>query len=335
MLVGNFDLDRRVLIVAEIGNNHEGDFKRAVAMIDAAAAAGTDAVKFQTIVPERLVAPGETARLAQLARFAFTPEQFAHLAEAAAKSNVMFLSTPFDLDSVTVLDPLVPAFKIASGDNDWPALLRAVARTGKPILLSTGLAGLSEVARAKSTIDAEWAKIGKEPGLVVLHCVSAYPTPPDEANLAAMRALATLGVVTGYSDHTLGAEAAVLSVALGGRVIEKHFTLDHDQSDFRDHKLSADPQEFADMVKRVRTAEGMLGDGNKRQLAAEAGVAAAARRSVYAARDLAAGAVLSEADMTALRPAGGIAAADMDSLVGRRLARPVTAGARLAPADLD
>ena len=335
MRIGNFDLDKRVLVIAEIGNNHEGDFGRAVAMIEAAAAAGADAVKFQTIVPERLVAPSETARIAQLARFAFTPEQFAQLATAAAKAKVLFLSTPFDLGSVAMLDKLVPAFKIASGDNDWPGLLRAVARTGKPILLSTGLAGLPEIARAKSIIDAEWKKAGVAPGLVVLHCVSAYPTPAEEANLGAMRALATLGVVVGYSDHTLGVEAAVLSVALGARVIEKHFTLDHDQSEFRDHKLSADPRELAELVKRVRMAETMLGSGDKRRLAAEAGVAAAARRSLHAARDLAAGAVLSEGDITALRPAGGIAAAEMDSLIGRRLTRPVAAGARLAPADLD
>ncbi len=334
MRIGNVDLDRRVLLIAEIGNNHEGDFNLAVAMIEAAAAAGADAVKFQTIVPELLVAPSETARIAQLKRYAFTPDQFAQLAEAARKANVLFLSTPFDIGSVAALAPLVPAFKIASGDNDWLTLHRAVARTGKPILMSTGLASLDEVARAKSGIDEEWAKLGTSPGLVVLHCVSAYPTAPEDTNLAALQTLAKLGVVVGYSDHTLGIDAAFLSVALGARVIEKHFTLDHDQSDFRDHKLSADPREFAELVKRVRLAEAMVGTGGKGRLDVEAAVAAAARRSVHVVRDLAAGTVLSEADIIALRPAGGIAAADMDSLIGRRLTRAVLAGARLATTDL-
>jgi len=334
MRIGNIDLDQRVLIVAEIGNNHEGDFARAVELIKAAAAAGADAIKFQTIVPDRLVAPSETARIAQLGRFALTPEQFAKLAEIANRAGVMFLSTPFDIGSVAMLDPLVPAFKIASGDNDWPGLLRAVARTGKPILLSTGLASLAEIESARSVIDAEWAKAGSAPGLVVLHCVSAYPTAPENANLGAMRALATLGTVVGYSDHTLGVNAAVLSVALGGRLIEKHFTLDHDQSEFRDHKLSADPSELAELVVRVREAEAMLGRGDKRRLDQEAPVAAAARRSVHVARDLAAGATLNEADIVCLRPAGGIPAAEMDKVIGRRLARAVAAGARLSPGDL-
>lgn len=334
MKIGPVDLDTHVFIVAEIGNNHEGDFERAAAMIAAGAAAGVDAVKFQTIVPERLVAPTESARIAQLGRFAFSPAQFERLSEVARQHGVQFLSTPFDLGSVDMLDRLVPAFKIASGDNDWPALLRAVARTGKPVLLSTGLATLADVARAKATIEDEWARTGTAPGLAVLHCVSSYPTPAADANLAAMRALATLEATVGYSDHTLGVEAAVLSVALGARVIEKHFTLDHDQSDFRDHKLSADPGEMAELVRRVRLAESLLGDGTKRRLDCEAGVAAAARRSVHVTRDLPAGTVLAEDDLTALRPAGGIAAADMDDLVGRRLARAVSAGARLDLTDL-
>ncbi len=334
MRVGPIDLDKRVLIVAEAGNNHEGDFGRAQEMVAAAAQAGADAIKFQTIVPERLVAPTETVRLAQLRRFAFNPDQFAALAESSARAGIMFMSTPFDIESVAMLNRLVPAFKVASGDNDWPGLLRAVARTNKPILLSSGLAAVAEITVAKSIIESEWAKAAAVPGLAILHCVSAYPAEPKDANLGAIRALAALGTTVGYSDHTLGIQAAIVSVGLGARAIEKHFTLDKKQSDFRDHKLSSDPAEFADLVRGVRNAEVMLGEGEKKPLPCEAAVAAAARRSLHVTRDLPAGTVIADSDLICLRPSGGIRAADMDTIIGRRLVKPIAAGSRLEAADL-
>ncbi|HLN09937.1 MAG TPA: N-acetylneuraminate synthase family protein, partial [Xanthobacteraceae bacterium] len=264
MRIGAHDLDDRVFIVAEAGNNHEGGFARAEEMIERAAQSGADAIKFQTIVPEKLVSSRETARLAQLARFRFSYQQFEALARRAAHVGIAFLSTPFDVDSVAFLSPLVPAYKVASGDNDCFGLLEAIAATGKPILLSTGMLDLSGVARAKSVIETAWRARGAAGSLALMHCVVAYPTPAEHANLGAIRELATLGVTVGYSDHTLGNDSAVLSVALGARVIEKHFTLDKNLSEFRDHKLSDDPAEFADLVRRVRGAEAMLGTGAKR-----------------------------------------------------------------------
>jgi N-acetylneuraminate synthase/N,N'-diacetyllegionaminate synthase len=189
----------------------------------------------------------------------------------------MFLSTPFDVESVRHLDPLVPAFKIASGDNNFVGLLEAVAETRKPVLLSTGMAGLEDVKRSCAVLEAAWRKRGAAPGMVLLHCVSSYPTPLESANLLAMRSLEReIGYPVGYSDHTLGIEAAVLSVALGARVIEKHFTLSKTLSDFRDHQLSAEPAELAELVRRVKNARAALGDGVKRLLPVEEGVAAAA-----------------------------------------------------------
>jgi sialic acid synthase SpsE len=327
MRIGSVDLDSEVLVVAEIGNNHEGDVGRARELILSAAEAGAQAVKFQTIVPERLVSRTQAARLEQLRRFCLSYDQFARLAETAARARVMFLSTPFDVESVRHLEPLVPAFKIASGDNDFVALLEAVADTGKPVILSTGMAGIEDVKRSCAVMEARWRKRGAAPGLVLLHCVSAYPTPLESANLLAMRSLEReTGYPVGYSDHTLGIEAAVLSVALGARLIEKHFTLSKTQSEFRDHQLSVEPAELAELVRRVKGARAALGDGIKRLMPVEQSVAAAARRSAVAHRALAAGHVIAREDLEWLRPGGGIAPGSEAQLLGRALKRPVAVG---------
>lgn len=330
MKMGSVDLSCEVLVIAEIGNNHEGDFGRAAEMIHAAATAGAQAVKFQTIVPERLVAADQTARIAQLNRFAFSREQFAELASIAHSAGVMFLSTPFAAEVVPWLDELVPAFKIASGDNDFNALLKAVAATGKPILLSTGMAGMTEIKTACEVIEAVAPTDRPRSMIALLHCVSAYPTPPDQANLRAIVTLAReTGKVVGYSDHTLGIAAAVLSIALGARIVEKHFTLSKTQSDFRDHALSADPSDFAAMVQQIRLAQQLLGSGEKKPGTAEAATAAAARRSIVARNALPAGHVLTEADLDWLRPGGGLQPGQEFLLIGRQLARPVATGERL------
>jgi N-acetylneuraminate synthase/N,N'-diacetyllegionaminate synthase len=330
MKVGPVALDRDVLVIAEIGNNHEGSYARAEEMIARAGKAGAQAVKFQTIVPERLVTADQEARLATLRRFQFSRAQFEGLARTAAENGLMFLSTPFDVGCVEWLAPLVPAFKVASGDNDYTPLLRAVAATGKPVILSTGMAGLDEVAAARDLLRAEWARLGcGDPGLALLHCVVSYPTPPVEANLAAITALHTLGETVGYSDHTLGIEAAVAAVAMGARVIEKHFTLDKNLSEFRDHKLSADPGELAELVRRIRLVEEMRGRTEKRVMAAEEGALTAVRRGVYAAHDLAAGVTLRAEDLEYLRPRTGLSPREADRRLGTRLTRPVKAGEAL------
>lgn len=334
MQIGHHDLNKRVLVVAEAGNNHEGSFARAEEMIGRAGAAGADAIKFQTIVPEKLVAAKESERLAQLNRFRLNYEQFAALAKTAKQAGITFLSTPFDLDSVAALEPLVPGYKVASGDNDFFPLLERVALTGKPILLSTGMIDLAGTARAKDAIEAIWRRNGVNPGLVLLHCVAAYPTPPEEANLGAIRGLAGLGTVVGYSDHTIGLDACPLAVALGARIIEKHFTLDKNLSAFRDHKLSADPAEFAELVRRIRTVEQMVGTGEKRIMGVEEGGVRNVRRAIMAARDLPTGTILTKADLTFLRPRVGLAPDREAMLIGRRLSVAVRQGEPILPEDL-
>ncbi len=336
MKIGPFDLDKDVLVVAEIGNNHEGDYALAEEMIGLAARAGAGAVKFQTIRAEKLVSPADPDRLKTLKSFELTDEQFHGLAESAQRAGILFLSTPFDLDSVKVLEPLVPALKISSGDNTFYPLLRAVAQAGKPVLLSTGLADLKRIGYAKALIEKVWLETGREDlvpdGLVLLHCVSAYPTPPEEANLAAIPRLITeFGGTVGYSDHTLGIEAAVTSVALGARIVEKHFTIDHHHSAFRDHQLSADPAEMAEMTRRIKETCVLLGDKEGRPGPSETAAHEAVRRSIVAARDIPAGHTLVWPDLSWTRPGKGLAPGNEDLILGRRAARRIKPGEMITP----
>jgi N-acetylneuraminate synthase/N,N'-diacetyllegionaminate synthase len=333
MRIGPLDTRSRVLIVAEIGNNHEGDLDRARRMIREATAAGADAVKFQTIVPEHLVSADQRERLAQLRKFQLHRADFEALAAEAMDSGVQFLSTPFDLDSVAWLDALVPAFKVASGDNDFYPLMDRVAATGKPVIVSLGLGG---GARAREIVDFfrdAWIRHGHPNGeLALLHCVSIYPTAENQAGLGALRGLADLGVTVGYSDHTLGIKAAELAVAAGARIIEKHFTLDKAQSSFRDHQLSVDAADLRALVAAVRRAEPMVAaPGDKAVDSHERG----ARRSIAASRDLPVNATIREEDLTWLRPGNGFRPGQEFQLIGRRLRAAVAAGHLIQPSDLE
>ena len=247
----------------------------------------------------------------------------------------MFFSTPFDPVTARDLEPFVPAFKIASADITFFPLLEAVAETGKPVILSTGLATLEEARTARDFIHDIWRSRGITQDIALLHCVSCYPVPPEEANLAALPKLRSLCRVTGYSDHTLGVDAAVLAVALGARIIEKHFTLDKNLSSFRDHQMSADPEEFSLLVRKVRQAETLLGQGSREVSACEEGSVSALRRSIALNKDLPAGTEITAADLRWVRPGTGIAPGRESAVMGRRLRRDVGAGVPLVEADLE
>ncbi len=335
MKIGPVDLDREVLIIAEIGNNHEGDFAFARDMIGEAARAGAQAVKFQTIVPDKLVAPSLKEAREMLTKFQFSYEQFADLKKIADDEGVTFLSTPFDIESVQFLDSLVPAFKIASGDNDFWPLIEATARTGKPILLSTGMADLDGIRKARGVIENVWNQNGIQQELIVLHCVSLYPTPPEAANLASIPYLAEqLGLRIGFSDHTLGIDAAVLAVALGAGVIEKHFTLDKNFSDFPDHAISMDPADLKKLTGKIPQARAMLGRRDAFVEESEKEIAKVARRSIAAGRDLKSGAEIRMEDLDWLRPGGGLPPGEEGRVVGKRLTRDVSKGNFLRPEDV-
>lgn len=328
MIIGDHNIDERVLIVAEIGNNHEGSYALAEDMVCKAAEAGADAVKFQTFRTEHYVGRADTVRFARLKQFELQFEEFSRLSERARQHGLLFLSTPFDLGSADFLNEIVSAFKVSSSDNMFYPLLDRVAGFGKPILLSTGLVDIATIEKSVTQIQLVWQEQGfTDLGLALLHCVSSYPVAPEDANLAAITTLEKeFSCTIGYSDHTLGINAAVLAVALGARIIEKHFTIDKNYSDFRDHQLSADPAEMRELVDRIRETEVLLGSGEKKPAKSEKKAEHVMRRSIVAARDLSAGRVIEFEDLTWVRPGGGMSPGDEGLLLGRKLRHALMAG---------
>ena len=335
MIIGGRNLSERPIVVAEIGNNHEGNFDVARELVRCAVASGANAVKFQTFRTEAFVSPKDEARFQRLKKFELTPAQFGDLSRLAKSLGALFISTPLDLGSAGVLEPLVDALKIASGDNDFFPLIERVAHTSLPIIVSTGSSDWQRVRAAVECVRAIRGARTAE-SLLVTHCVSCYPAPLDQVNLSAIPALASeFDVAAGYSDHTIGIEACVLAIAAGARLIEKHFTLDHHYSDFRDHQLSADPMELAELVRRARDAAVMWGRAEKTLQRCERDSAPAIRRSIVANRDLPAGHRVAFEDLAWLRPAGGLAPGREAEVVGRALKRAVAASERLTMADVE
>ncbi len=336
MNIGGFDTSNRVLVIAEIGNNHEGDMTLALEMVAAAAEAGADAVKMQIINPERLVNRSQVERIAQLSRFRLPSSVLAEMASLARTKGMLFIASAFDVQSLEQITSELAAIKIASGDLDFVPLLVKAATLDKPILLSTGMSTLEEVRTAVNTI-ADYLPAGRSLNdtLALLHCVSLYPAPLAEANLRAIETLREAFHLTiGYSDHTLGIEAAVASLALGARVIEKHFTLDKTRTTFRDHALSADPIDMRRLADVVHSFDAMLGTGEKIPSSAELQMAKAARRSIVAARDLPAGTRLALDDLDYVRPRSGLPPSAAGALIGRRLRVPLNAHDLISESDL-
>lgn len=336
MRIGHLDLSERVMVVAEIGNNHEGRAEVARELFRRAADAGADAVKLQTFETALFVRPRDEARFAQLSAFQLSREDVEGLCGLARELGLLFLSTPFDLQSAAFLEPLVDAYKIASGDNDFYPLIDRVSDTAKPVIVSSGLMDTDGIRASKERIEGRWRERGVDQEVAVLHCVSAYPVRPDHANLAAIPMLADrLGCVVGYSDHTIGNDACVIAAALGARILEKHFTLSHDFSAFRDHQLSAEPAELRDMVERVRASVALTGAPEKRVQPEEEEVASAVRRSIAAASDLPRGHRLRQQDLIWLRPRDGLAPGQEGELLERALTRDIAHGESIVAADVE
>lgn len=330
-------------VIAEIGVNHNGDPELAHELIDACADAQADAVKFQTFVPEALAAAGAPkadyqkpgtageSQLAMLRRLALPRSAYRELLEHARERNVVFLSSPFDEASVDLLAELgVPAIKIPSGEVTNHPLLRRIAATGKPLLMSTGMCTMDEVDDAVALLRGSTAG-----ALALLHCVSSYPTEPRDCNLRAMDTLRErFGVPVGWSDHTLGSTVAIAAVALGADVVEKHVTLSRELPG-PDHRASIEPGELGALMRAVRDAQSALGRADKGPVQAEAEVAAVARKSLHWKHALPAGHLVADADLVALRPGHGIAPSRLDSLVGRRLRLAVEQGSIARPEEFE
>ena len=322
-------------IIAEAGVNHNGSVELAKKMIDAAKDAGADAVKFQTFKAENVViedaqkaeyqketASSEESQYGMLKKLELFEDDFEDLADYAGKRDIIFLSSPFDKESVDLLHELdVPAFKIGSGEiTDFP-LLRYIAKKEKPVILSTGMSILGEVEEALNVIRNEGAE-----DVILLHCVSNYPARIEEVNLRAMETLKqAFKIPVGFSDHTLGITVPIAAVALGACVIEKHFTLDKNLPG-PDHKASLEPDELKGMVKGIRDAEKSLGNGVKKPTEDEEQVKKIARRSVIAKIDISEGTVITEDMLDVKRPGIGIEPKYLDMIAGRKVKRGIKYG---------
>jgi N,N'-diacetyllegionaminate synthase len=320
MIIQNFDISKRLMLIAEIGNNHEGDSKLAIEMAHAAVESGADVVKVQLIDPERLVNISQTQRIEQLTRFRLPMQTFEEMAKVAHSKGALFMASAFDVDSLEAINPLLDGIKIASGDMDFHPLLLKAASLNKPLILSTGMHTLPEIKTSVDLIASAIDTNSLGDRLALLHCVSLYPAPLADANLKVIRTLSeTFNLTVGYSDHTLGIEAAVASLSLGARIIEKHFTLDKTRTTFRDHALSADPADMRRLAEVIHQYNAMLGSGEKNISEAEAGMGVTARRSIVAAKDLSAGVILQESDFDCIRPRNGLPPYEISSLIGKKL----------------
>jgi len=335
-----------VFFIAEAGVNHNGDLALALRLVDVAHRAGADAVKFQTFTTDKVIAvdaplaeyqkanAGAPSAVEMLKGFELPQADFARIADHCRAIGIEFMSSPFDLDSAAFLAGVgMTKFKLASGEITNEPFVRGVAKLaadhGGSVILSTGMSTLDEVAECVG-----WIEAAGDPPLTILHCVSNYPAPARDANLRAMDTLAeAFGRPIGWSDHTQGDAVSLAAVARGATVVEKHFTLDNDLAG-PDHAMSMDPDGLARLIAGIRAVEASLGDGIKRPVEAEREIMTVARRSLYAARDIAAGAAVTADDLIALRPGDGISAARHDDVVGRSAARAIPAGTKLSDADL-
>ena len=303
-----------VYIIAEAGVNHNGSFALACKLVDAAKEAGADCIKFQTFKSENLVSrsakkaeyqkktTGDSSQQDMLKKLELSFDEFLQLKSYCEKVGICFLSTPFDFDSIDFLNSIdMPFWKIPSGEVTNLPYLLALAKTGKPVVMSTGMCTLQEIRAAIDVLKANGTTEIK-----LLHCNTEYPTPFEDVNLKAMQTMRDeFHLEVGYSDHTKGIEVPVAAVALGATIIEKHFTLDRNMEG-PDHKASLEPQELAEMVCCIRNIEKALGSGDKTTTPSEKKNIAVARKSIVAKTKIKAGDTLTEDNITVKRPGTGI-----------------------------
>lgn len=306
---------KKIFIIAEAGDNHNGDYNLAIQLVDKAVEAGADCVKFQTFVTENVISKFaekaeyqkentgiEESQFEMVKKLELSFEQFRSIQQYCKEKKIMFLSTPFDLDSVEFLEEIdIPFWKIPSGEITNLPYLEKIANTGKDIILSTGMCAMDEIEQALSVLKKNGA--GQ---VTLLHCNTEYPTPLEDVNLRAMSTMADeFQVPVGYSDHTVGIEVPIAAAALGATVIEKHFTLDKNMEG-PDHKASLEPEELKQMVASIRNIEKAMGSSEKKISPSEKKNIKIARKSIVAKRDIAQGEKLTEENLSVKRPGDGI-----------------------------
>jgi N-acetylneuraminate synthase len=307
----------KCFIIAEAGINHNGDINLAKKLVSIAKNAKVDAIKFQTFTTEDLVTK-HTNQREILKNFELSFSDFQSLKEYCDKKDIMFLSTPHSFNAIDFLKDLVPAYKFGSGDITNIPTLKYAARIGKPMILGTGMATLQEVEDAIKAIRSE----GNE-DIIILHCTSAYPCPLEEVNLRAMVTMQRkFRCIVGYSDHTLGTLVPVMAVAMGAKVIEKHFTLDKNLPG-PDHKASLEPHELERMVKEIRDAEKALGLPTKKPTLAEKEITRCVRKSIVAQKEIEKGTVIEKNMLAFKRPGTGLRPTYIDSIIGKKAKRRI------------
>ena len=322
----------RTLIIAEAGVNHNGDLLLAKQLIDVAAEAGADYVKFQTFSADRIVSQSASkaeyqqqvtdaseTQYEMLKRLELSNEMHLELIKHCEEQSIKFLSTGFDVESVDLLVELgIDLIKIPSGEINNLPYLRYIGSLGLPVILSTGMSTMDEIGNALTVLEGSGLSRSQ---VTVLHCTTEYPTPMVEVNLRALNSInKTFGVIVGYSDHTVGIEVSIAAVALGASVIEKHFTLDRSLPG-PDHKASLEPNELIAMVKAIRNIEDSLGSGIKEPALSEIKNLRIARKSIMAKQQIAKGEILSTTNLIVKRPGDGISPMHWDLLVGQIASR--------------
>lgn len=339
---------KNVIIIAEAGVNHNGELDKAIKLIDAAADAGADFVKFQTFKADKIVSKtakkadyqsknfieADEDQFSMLKKLEMGDDWYPILMEHCRFKGIKFLSTGFDVDSIDFLNNMnIPFYKIPSGEITNKNYLKHIAKKGKEIILSTGMADICEIRNAIQVIENEGIVRSM---ITVLHCNTEYPTPMEDVNLLAMNHISKeFEVKVGYSDHTLGIEVPIAAVALGAKVIEKHFTLDRSLSG-PDHAASLEPEELKSMVKGIRNIEmAISGSGIKEPSKSELKNKVIARKSLHLNNDLAQGEEIEINSLIALRPGDGISPMRIDDVIGKKLNRNLEKGSKLTFNDFE
>ena len=326
MFQPQFEIDGRlvgkdcpVYIIAEAGVAHFGSMAKARALVDLAVEAGADAIKFQVFQARKLISKASRDWIDRLSSRELPYESFKEIAQYCREKGITFFATAHDEPSLEYLDTLnVPVYKIGSGEvENWP-FIRKVAQKGKPVILSTGMYTEKQVQEAVEI----FVQAGNHQ-LAVLHCVTAYPTAPHLINLRAIKVIAEMGVVAGYSDHTMGYHIPLAAVAMGAAIIEKHVTLDYDVPNAQDWKVSCGPDDLRLFVEQIREVEESLGNGVKAPNEEEKQSLAWARKSIVAACPINAGECISEAMVVCKRPGTGISPAEMENVLGKEAAADI------------
>lgn len=321
---------KNVCIIAEAGINHNGSFDLALQMVDAAKEAGVDYVKFQTYKPEKLVSRfaekaeyqkettgNDESQLDMLRKLTLTNENFIEIKKYCEEIEIGFVSTPFDLESIDLLETFDMDFwKVPSGEITNLPYLEAIAKTGRDVIMSTGMCNIQEIIDAVAVLEKNGTK-----NIKLLHCNTQYPTPFVDVNLLAMKVIKeATGKTVGYSDHTLGIEVPIAAVAMGAEVIEKHFTLDKSMEG-PDHRASLNPMELKAMVSAIRNIEKSIGEEKKIVSKSEIANKAIARKSIVAARSIAKGEELTDYNLTTKRPGSGISPMRWYEVLGTKAVR--------------